>query len=343
MFGIYRFILATLVIITHTAPDRFVPGGFYAVFSFYMLSGYLMTYILNEQYGFSLRGIGRYLFNRALRIYPTYWVCFLCTLSFVTAVPWLTWQVSRNIVMPDSLIKWLSNIFIFGIGTSGRGRLIPQAWSLSVELLFYITIGVLLARKKIIVGIWFGLSVVCTIYMDMAGTRIADWYQPLGAGSLPFSIGAVVYYWRDDLTSASRAAPLISLFLYLLNIMIVAKAHLYGIEAGYYISIYLSALALITLRDVDKRSVPGRLGKWDDMMGNLSYPMYVSHFMVGIFVLWVFFKEPRGNGWSFTGVCYIYVLVFSYLIHRIFESRIDRIRKKVKMKRSPSSPRGGRT
>ena len=70
MFGTYRFLLACLVLVTHLAGVRC--AGAYAVFGFYLLSGYLMTLVLNERYGFSPNGFGRYVANRALRIYPPY-------------------------------------------------------------------------------------------------------------------------------------------------------------------------------------------------------------------------------------------------------------------------------
>ena len=57
MFGIYRYGLAFCVVISHLWAGMFGGPAAYAVWGFYCLSGYLMTLILNEKYGFTARGI----------------------------------------------------------------------------------------------------------------------------------------------------------------------------------------------------------------------------------------------------------------------------------------------
>ena len=53
--GIYRFLLALNVVIFHLLD---VPAiGPFAVFSFFVLSGFLMTLIMKETYGYSLSGL----------------------------------------------------------------------------------------------------------------------------------------------------------------------------------------------------------------------------------------------------------------------------------------------
>ena len=74
MLGTYRVILALMVVFQHLGKSYQL--GAYAVFTFFVISGYLMTYILNENYGYSLRGRMKYLLNRILRIYPVYWGAF---------------------------------------------------------------------------------------------------------------------------------------------------------------------------------------------------------------------------------------------------------------------------
>ena len=58
MFGIYRYGLAFCVAISHLWAGMIGGPAAYAVWGFYCLSGYLMTLILNEKYGFS-RADGR--------------------------------------------------------------------------------------------------------------------------------------------------------------------------------------------------------------------------------------------------------------------------------------------
>lgn len=72
MFGTYQALLALMVVGQHIGGLPRI--GSYAVFGFYALSGYLMTFIMQNNYGYSRFGIGKYALNRFLRIYPIYWV-----------------------------------------------------------------------------------------------------------------------------------------------------------------------------------------------------------------------------------------------------------------------------
>ena len=68
-----------MVVVLHYGGVRYI--GEYAVFGFFALSGYLMTLIMQQNYGYTVRGIGGYALNRFLRIYPIYWV--VCGLSIL--------------------------------------------------------------------------------------------------------------------------------------------------------------------------------------------------------------------------------------------------------------------
>ena len=77
MFGIFRTFLAVNVILLHIFN---VPTlGNYSVFAFFILSGFLMTLVVNENYGFSISGFSKFWINRFLRLYPVY-----LTIIFIT-------------------------------------------------------------------------------------------------------------------------------------------------------------------------------------------------------------------------------------------------------------------
>ena len=59
----------------------------YAVFGFYVLSGYLMTLSLNRVYGFSAGGVGRFFANRWLCIFVPYYAVLLMSFVFIALLP----------------------------------------------------------------------------------------------------------------------------------------------------------------------------------------------------------------------------------------------------------------
>jgi len=168
MFGTYRYILALLVIFSHYHPiycGRLNWTGMYAVFGFYVLSGYLMTRVLHQTYGFSGRGITHFLWNRALRIYPAYWVAAIVSLLVVEAIPQTVAIYSRVIGAPIAPTDVIRNVFIFGLDAWRIPRLVTPAWSLNVELCFYVLMATLLSRSRRSVAIWVVASALYTVYL----------------------------------------------------------------------------------------------------------------------------------------------------------------------------------
>jgi peptidoglycan/LPS O-acetylase OafA/YrhL len=81
MFGLFRYILSLIVVQGHLAPLFGKFQGVYAVFGFYALSGYLITLVVNQKYGFSLDGLKKFFINRILRLYPVYLILISFSIS----------------------------------------------------------------------------------------------------------------------------------------------------------------------------------------------------------------------------------------------------------------------
>ena len=147
MFGLYRTLLALLVVAQHIGG---IPNvGCYAVFGFYCLSGYLMTLIMHENYGFSLSGTYKYAVNRVLRIYPIYWLSVLLTLSLIWLYsPSELSDYHAAMYLPEDFVGILKNIFIF-FPFRESPILTPPSWALTVELFFYVLIGLGLSQVQV--------------------------------------------------------------------------------------------------------------------------------------------------------------------------------------------------
>src|SRR5438874_948988 len=89
--GILRLALALCIYFVHTGwlggfavfPDRFR-----AVYTFFIISGFYMAYILNKKYVGKKSSYFLFISNRFLRIYPLYWVIFLLTIIFSGFMLW---------------------------------------------------------------------------------------------------------------------------------------------------------------------------------------------------------------------------------------------------------------
>jgi len=148
--------------------------GSYAVFAFYILSGYLMAHVLTDVYGFSPVGTSRFLANRILRIYSPYLAVLLMSIAIffsIKSIP-AEFYFSQH---PKTLSDWLKNIFIFGLKPMSVipvPRLVGVAWTLYVELFYYLAMALFLARHRILIIAWFSFSLLLTFYLGNTGLQL---------------------------------------------------------------------------------------------------------------------------------------------------------------------------
>lgn len=332
MFGAYRFFLATMVIMAHSWPvETGLPGnwtGAYAVFGFYMLSGYLMTLVMNERYGGVKNGLLRYFANRALRIYPVYWFVSVFSFLIIYRFPGIAAGVNPNFRMPGGLGEWAANLFVFGIEPFGA-LLVPVAWSLKVELVFYIAIGLLFSRSGRLTALWFALSLGYTVYAIAAGEPFGVRYFTLSAGSLPFSIGAALYYARDRVPFSVFIAVPAGLIL-AVNIL---YAHLLWDDVftqGFYVSLAANAVFIASLMKLDPKGASGWHARLDRLLGDLSYAIFLCHFNVmALLVL----AGPFGRGARSPAIFFAALLLSvlaGYIVHATVERRVNQLRNSIR-------------
>ena len=119
--GATRFVLALLVLCYHFTPLR---SGNFAVCCFYILSGYWITKMWKHKYSKAHQAQLVFLVSRWLRIAP---MLLLCT-ALVLALPIDRSGASTSWILRQALI----------IGCTGTYVPLAPAWSLDVELQFYL-------------------------------------------------------------------------------------------------------------------------------------------------------------------------------------------------------------
>ena len=334
MFGTYRALLALMVIFLHLGGVP-VLGG-YAVFGFYILSGYLMTFIMQKNYGYSRSGQIKYALNRILRIYPIYWLA--CGFSLVL-IAWFGQSVTAafhpDIAKPEDVESVLRNLFLYFPGRESP-RLTPPSWALTVEIFYYIGIGLGLSRSRKLTLVWFAASVIYTLYANIAGLGWDSRYFSIIAASLPFSTGAVIFHYRTELKQYSEPfstglyAPLLGCVLIGLNWWVGFYLDTLK-EVSFYLNYLLCAFMIVVL--FDRRELPFISRNMDRIMGDFSYPVYLIHYQVGLVVL-VFmnsfgfdFKRPEV---ALALISLPAIFLVSWLMTVAVERPIEMIRSRVK-------------
>lgn len=309
MLGVLRVVLALMVMTKHLLW-HVGPLGSYPVFGFYLVSGYLMTLTLHEGYGYSAAGRWRFAFNRFLRLYPLYWAVALLSLA-------LLWWMARGdarayhyaLYLPSTAREVAANVFMVfptWIPWHTTPRLSPPTWALSVEIFFYLLMGLGASRTLRRTLLWLAGSMGYVLATFWLGWGEGDRYFPIAAASLPFSLGALLYFisrpqadgWRRALMTLAcrvRADVLFALFLGNCLLWSLTYRALGPVaEIGQYLSLLLCAWLLLALV-AGGRIVPIS-PKWDRRLGDYSYPVYLLHWQLGVFATWLLYGQPvRGD------------------------------------------------
>jgi peptidoglycan/LPS O-acetylase OafA/YrhL len=140
----FRAFGATAVVATHVAfqTGRTVAGPFsgwlarldFGVAVFFVISGFLLArpYLEVRAAGRPAPSTRRYLWRRAVRVLPAYWVVVVACLAFLPA---------SGGGSPADWARYLTLTQIYGVGEQKQG--LTQTWSLATEAAFYLVLPVL--------------------------------------------------------------------------------------------------------------------------------------------------------------------------------------------------------
>lgn len=344
MFGVYRFILAVNVVIYHVLDVASI--GPYAVYSFFVLSGFLMTMIMNESYGYSLDGFKRYALNRFLRLYPVYWCLLLVGVCIILL---LGNNVSAGfhpkMILPNDIASTAANLtMIYPVfePVTYPVRISPATWALSIEIAFYILIGLGLSKSPRISSLWLLLSfswVAVTVYKS--GYLFLEYGNVIQA-SLPFSIGAWIYHYQSlvgKLIQLVRAKTVV--FLYSANIVFVVFCQVFIPDKAWFVSmlgtwvnLLLSALMTIVLFQYGSQCFSKKV---DRFFGDLSYPVYLFHWSGVALVSWTITDNMSKGPLVFLLGLGLTILV-SLVVNKYVNDYVEHIRKRVREKASQAIP-----
>lgn len=350
MFGFYRTMLAVWVMAFHLLDIRII--GPYAVFSFFVLSGFLMTTIMHDAYGYNKNGITRYAINRFLRLYPMYWVVVIFSIVVIYLVtPEYSFRYKSAMQIPETfgdLMANISMIFPSILPYNVQPRLSPPTWALTIEIFFYICIALGISKNRKITVVWVMLSITYFVWSYMAKLGAPHRYASIFGASLPFSLGALLYYYKSALFCTIKkmriSSPVVLLVIYALNAAFFTyNAHylpfaynsIYLGEIGKYINILLSMLVISSLYYRGNELMSDKV---DKIVGDFSYPIYLVQWQCGLLASFILYDQPiRGNSadglFSFL-LALVIALIVSFILIRLVDTNISTIRNKIKTSRN---------
>lgn len=231
MIGFTRLALA-LIVCAHHLTWEWMRIAQLAVLVFYALSGYLITAMLQGPY----RGrLGAFWLNRLLRICPAYWAVFLLSLAAFQVLPPLE---GLGIGTPG-LSSVMKQVFL--VIDAEKIRVIPPAWTLSVELFWWAAMSLGIGSSPFRAKLWLLASVGMLIFSGYD-------YSSIAGGAIPFALGACIYWAGIELprdsTNLTRLAAALSYLIYLVHRGVgESLAIILGIDPG--MPLFLISLPII--------------------------------------------------------------------------------------------------
>lgn len=349
--GILRTLLAISVVIGHSYhSDMVFVGGRNAVQLFYIISGFLISYVLVENK--SYKNIGSFYINRYLRLYPIYFTVAILSLIFALISHSSFFALYNETPLSADILLIFSNIFLFGqdwVMFSGiedgqlgfatdfrqseialyEGLIIPQAWTLGVELAFYVVAPFILLKRKLI-WILLVLSLAIRAYLAFKGIALKDpWtYRFFPAELALFLIGALShqilmpFYIKaagEKIILLSKLASMVMVFYLVCYSMIPLKEIIKApIMFAFFIMFLPLAFIFQNHSGLDKR------------IGELSYPIYISH-MLAIWAVVSFSEKIGSTDTLFIPVCSVLASILSAIfLNEFIGNRFEKIRQKLK-------------
>lgn len=344
--GLIRLILALAVVLNHSKPIRgyFLIPANAAVTLFFVISGFYMAMVLAEKYTGPNR-IRQFYSNRILRLYPTYFVSAVVMIGvqsylhqqtrgeYVSA--WqadhamLPWSVKLPLLVPNvalvgSDLPWIFHYgrksgwhFSLGLGLTdapdavrtGRYLLIAPAWSIGLELWFYLLAPFL--------ALWRTRSLVITAFISLTVRLLLEWKAPWSSyfffpANLCFFVWGMLIYriYRHERYLRIASEPRARVIFVAVLAAIVFRQYIPFYRNYDWILYLLFGAALPCLFQASKE---WWLDRW---IGNLSYPIYLIHASVLLFL-----KIGYGiDGGLITTVCSIVAaLVLLVAVEQPFE------------------------
>jgi peptidoglycan/LPS O-acetylase OafA/YrhL len=286
-----RGVAILMIVGFHATRERYLPGGFVGVDLFFVLSGFLITALLLEEWDSAGRiSLRRFYVRRALRLFPALGLFLLACLAIYARV-----DGSLQTLMGRFLLA--TTFYVANIVQAGGTELYwAHTWSLSAEEQFYVVWPALLilllrsrAPRGVVVGVTGGL------FAAASALRVVLWHGPFAG-----DVGAALYspfthadglllgcllgqlfiwdllpraeWWRRGVAVAAAVSAV--LLAVVLATVHPAADWLY--DGGYSLIVLAGGAILLTALD-ERVAAPVRALGWRPLTytGQISYALYL--------------------------------------------------------------------
>lgn len=291
-----RALAVLLVMLHHARVAGFDGGGLVGVETFFVLSGFLITSLLLDEYAAHGRiALGRFYARRALRLLPPLLALVVVVGTYAAAI-----GERHTTGSAPSVLLYAAN----WVQATGRPfGMFTHTWSLAVEEQFYLVwplvLLVMLRRSvapRTLLTATLGLAVVSSmarvgLWLDGSGVvRVRNGFDTRAAGILLGAALAIACtaWWRTPGPRLAARAPVLTM-VGLVGLVAIGTTRVNVAPWGYawgIVVVELAAVALIAGVVLARDSASARALAVAPLraIGRISYGLYLWHFPVFLVV-----------------------------------------------------------
>lgn len=358
-----RFFAALLVVVSHVELFKEYHGqpSFYshtavyelgrmAVTFFFVLSGFLITYLLlAEKQSAGVISVRKFYIRRMLRIWPLYYLAILLAFVILPRVDLFDLPKLSNAL--PMFIGWTLPLFLFLLPQLALSLYPPvpygePLWSIGVEEQFYLLWPLLVARTRRFIPLVFGIVLAGILVKQLAivhASRLSDpvqlrfWnhfidyfyytrIECMGIGAL----GAWLVFQQRRKTLGVLYSRITQLLTWGLTLWLLVTPRFKPMLHYSPVSILFCIIILNVA--TNPRSLLKLENKWFIFLGNISYAMYMFH---EIAIKLVIETQTRITGSGVTGLAsnailylgsILLTLLLATIVYRFYESWFLRLK-----------------
>lgn len=342
-FDAFRFSAFFLVFLHHIPKkgnafiDYFLKSGGIGVMFFFVLSGFLITYILlYEKEHKKTISLKKFFARRILRIWPLFYLM----IAFAYLSPYLLhyFNISyeNNGYKPDLLtsILFAENYKMMLTNSFPDGAPLRVMWSLCIEEHFYILWGILfylIPTKKVPVLILVSILIAIIsrqiyTYLGISPIDVFSHLDYFAFGAIPAYILMYKQQFIHYVESIPRYVKYIFLLLVIAVVFSIPNIDVVLLEPLY--PLILGALFSITiLFTLGQNAIHINDNLWISKLGIYTYGLYLYHTIIILLFVRIFKPLLDSNWYAFVAISLLATIVVSAISYHLFEKQFLKLKR----------------
>ena len=297
LFGIQmlRGIAAVMVVIHHTleeslaaavgprSPDWMTTAGAAGVDLFFVISGFIMLYV-SFPTRLEASKPGLFLFRRATRIYPLYWICCAAVVALWAIGLFASRAILTSVVIKSALLVPTPN------------TLIGVSWTLSYEIYFYLIFAATLTlRSRVASAIVTTLTIATFLVMarGLPESSMTDFL--VNAIVLEFCFGLLLALaWFNGFRPTSLFWSLPGFILIIVAPLFVAHSNTNGLPPFARTIVWGLPAVFVLTGFLSVGPPKNRWTRFAVLVGDASYAIYLTHSFVMVIYAKLLISTPLG-------------------------------------------------